>query len=102
MSDEIIRELLEERLSKAGAKVHLHTDFDWRGLRFVDQLLSIPGSIPWRMDLGTYRAASGMVPLTGKPFEPDWAIALVTAMKKAGMAVYKEQILSQLQSDLEL
>ncbi len=87
-------------LSRAGAEINLHADFDWRGLSFVDQLLGIAGTVPWRMDVETYRAASGTVPLSGQSFEPGWANALSTAMKKYGTAVYEEQILPQLLEDL--
>lgn len=95
-----VKKLLRH-LSQAGAAIHLHADFDWRGLSFVDQLLCIPGTHPWRMEEEDYSAIEGSVELTGRSIEPNWAKSLVAAMRNRGTAVYEEQTLPRLLDDLK-
>ena len=87
-------------ISDAGARIHLHADFDWRGLLFVDQLLAIPGTSPWRMNPETYQSAKGTIELTNCPTLPAWSRPLADEMRKRGTAVYEEQILPLLLNDL--
>lgn len=95
-----VRELLE-RLGNAGADIRIQADFDWPGLGFVDQLLRLPNTAPWRMDAATYRSATGTVALSGRRSRPGWASELAAAMDASGQAVYEEQILPALMADLD-
>jgi len=94
--------LLLRKLSSAGCRLHLRADFDWTGLRIVDQLLTIPNTIPWKMDAATYRSIAANVPLIGKEFDAPWCAELADALKEVGKAAYEEQALITLLEDLRL
>ncbi|HEY0790166.1 MAG TPA: TIGR02679 family protein [Chthoniobacterales bacterium] len=92
--------LLLTRLQQAGAQVHAHADFDWAGLRIVDQLVREHAVLPWRMDAGEYFAAAGTAPLEPQPFSAAWAPDLSEALRRRGKAVFEEQVVGSLLSDL--
>jgi uncharacterized protein (TIGR02679 family) len=44
-------------LAASGARVRVHADLDWAGVRIAGQVLRETGGVPWRMSAGDYRAA---------------------------------------------
>lgn len=88
-------------LLEAGSVLKVRADFDWSGLRIVEQLLSIPNAEPWRMDMETYTSVQGAVPLSGVAAQCTWCGDLERAMIDSGCAVYEEQLLDSLLSELD-
>jgi uncharacterized protein (TIGR02679 family) len=89
-------------LSEAGSILKVRADFDWSGLRIVEQLLSIPNAEPWRMNTETYAQKEGTVLLSGSPARSSWCGGLERAMLDSGCAVYEEQLVSLLLADLRM
>jgi len=91
-------------LSGGGARVLVHADLDWAGLRIAAQVLGEAGGIPWRMTAGDYRAALAASPhgppLGGRPSTAAWDPDLVPAMVEGGRAVLEEQVIDVLLRDL--
>ena len=92
--------LLFSQLRRAGAELRCHADFDWAGLRIVDQLVREHTAIPWRMNVEDYRAASGTVSLDPQPFTTSWSPELTDAIRARGNAVFEEQLIRFLLTDL--
>jgi uncharacterized protein (TIGR02679 family) len=92
--------LLLSQLRDAGAELRCHADFDWAGLRIVDQLVRQHIAIPWRMNAEEYRAASGTVSLDSQPFTASWSPELPDAIRTCGTAVFEEQVIRSLLDDL--
>ena len=92
--------LLLSQLRIAGADLLCHADFDWAGLRIVDQLVREHRAIPWRMSVEDYRATPGTVPLDPKPFTASWSPDLSNALRTHGHAVFEEQLVRFLLNDL--
>jgi uncharacterized protein (TIGR02679 family) len=92
--------LLLSQLRRAGAELRCHADFDWAGLRIVDQLVREHAALPWRMSVEEYRAASGAVSLDPQPFTPSWSPELADAIRLRGHAVFEEQLIRTLLDDL--
>jgi uncharacterized protein (TIGR02679 family) len=92
--------LLLSQLRRAGAELRCHADFDWAGLRIVDQIVREHMAIPWRMSVEDYRAAFGTVSLDSQPFTASWSPDLPDAIRACGNAVFEEQIIRSLLDDL--
>jgi uncharacterized protein (TIGR02679 family) len=92
--------LLLSQLREAGAELRCHADFDWAGLRIIDQLVQQHGAIPWRMNAEDYHAIQGTVPLDAQSFTTAWEPALGDALRARGKAVYEEQLIRTLLDDL--
>lgn len=97
--------MMLEGLTADGGAIHYHGDFDWRGLAIASVLFrKLPGARPWRYDAFRYgqalEAGLGTMPLRGSPHSSSWDPALAAAMAEAGVAVYEEQVLSDLLADL--
>jgi uncharacterized protein (TIGR02679 family) len=92
--------LLLSQLRRAGAELRCHADFDWAGLRIVDQLVREHTAIPWRMSVEDYRAASGTVSLDPQPFTASWSPELPHSIRACGNAVFEEQTIRSLLGDL--
>lgn len=92
--------LLLSQLHRAGAELRCHADFDWAGLRIVDQLVRGHSAIPWRMSAGEYRAAPGAVSLKPQQFSTAWSPGLADALRTSGKAVFEEQVMRTLLDDL--
>jgi uncharacterized protein (TIGR02679 family) len=92
--------LLLSQLRDAGAELRCHADFDWAGLRIVDQLVRQHIAIPWRMNPEEYRAVSGTVLLDSQPFTASWSPELPDAIRACGTAVFEEQVIHSLLTDL--
>jgi uncharacterized protein (TIGR02679 family) len=92
-------------LASCGCAVHYHGDFDWRGLGIAGVLArKIPAAAPWRFGAADYRRAVarglGSVALSGRRSASPWDPDLASAMEEGGVAVYEEQVLDELLSDL--
>lgn len=96
-----VKKLLRS-LSEAGSILKVRADFDWSGLRIVEQLLSIPNAEPWRMDVETFGSQTGAVLLSGSRAGCSWCAGLERAMVESGCAVYEEQLVSLLLADLRV
>ncbi len=89
----------------AGARVRVHADFDWPGLRIAEQVLAETRGEPWRFTAADY--AVGITvggagpPLTGATAASRWDEALAREMERTGIAVAEEQVLGGLIADLE-
>jgi uncharacterized protein (TIGR02679 family) len=92
--------LLLSQLRQAGAQLYCHADFDWAGLRIIDQLVREYSAIPWRMTVEAYAAVDGGVPVDPQSLKIAWAPDLVNALRTRGTAVFEEQVVRTLLSDL--
>jgi uncharacterized protein (TIGR02679 family) len=89
----------------AGWAVLYHGDFDWRGLAIAGVLArKLPAAKPWRFRAPDYRRALarglGTVALSGRMTSSPWDGELALAMREAGVAVYEEQVVSDLLADM--
>lgn len=96
-----------ERLSEDEHTIRYHGDFDWRGLTIATVIArKLPGATPWRYGASDYEraiaAGLGTVDLTGRPSPSPWDDDLLRAMELTGLAIYEEQVLSEMLGDLEL
>ncbi|MDA0767122.1 MAG: TIGR02679 family protein [Verrucomicrobia bacterium] len=91
---------LLDKLLHAGLQLHLRADFDWAGLRILDQLHQPGRTHLWRMTPADYHSCFPSQPLKGTPFSPEWASDLANAMSTAGLAAYEEDLIDQLLTDL--
>ncbi len=92
--------LLLGLLRRAGARLLVHADLDWSGLRIVDQLITEFQAEPWQMTAEAYEAAPATVPLSGRVFDASWAGELARVMRERGQAVYEEQVCLELLESL--
>jgi len=92
--------LLLSRLRQAGAQLRCHADFDWAGLRIIDQLVREYSAIPWCMNIEDYRNAAGTVSLDPQPFVSEWSPELADALRTKGKAVFEEQVIQLLLTQL--
>jgi uncharacterized protein (TIGR02679 family) len=96
-----VMRLLRE-LRNAGATLFVHADFDWAGLRIVDQLVRELDAKPWLMTSDLYKSRTASVPLTGTPFDAGWVSDLSSRMRERGKAVFEEQVCDSLLSGLRI
>lgn len=94
--------LLLSQLCQAGAQLRCHADFDWAGLRIMDQLAREHGVIPWRMSSEAYGAVEGTVSVDPRSFITAWEPALGEALSARGKAVFEEQVVRSLLDDLAM
>ena len=87
-------------LVASGVAIRLRADFDWAGLRIIDQIYEEGRTTLWRMDVPNYRSGKQGSKLTGLPFHPQWGAELSREMQKRGMAVYEEELTDRLLEDL--
>ncbi len=96
--------LLLRRIRQAGAPITFHADFDWGGVRIGNQLAAQFGAGPWRFCAGDYKAGLAAAPeavaLEGRAVDAAWDPELSLAMTAAGRALFEEQVLEALLSDL--
>lgn len=92
--------LLFSQLRQAGAELHCHADFDWAGLRIVDQLVREYAAVPWHMQAEHYCGASGTVSLAPQSFVSEWSPELTGVLRTEGKAVFEEQVIYPLLNDL--
>ncbi|HEX5267428.1 MAG TPA: TIGR02679 family protein [Acidimicrobiales bacterium] len=91
---------LLRQLSAAGAPVLQHADFDPAGVAITAWLAERAGATPWRMGAPDYLSGlSGMrdrPPLKAAVPPTPWDPALQQVMTQHGVAVYEEDVRSQL------
>jgi uncharacterized protein (TIGR02679 family) len=92
--------LLLSQLRQAGAELYCHADFDWAGLRIIDQLLREFAAIPWRMGVEAYASVEGAFPIDPQPLNTNWAPDLAATLRARGTAVFEEQVVRSLLNDL--
>ena len=92
--------LLLSQLRQAGAELRCHADFDWAGLRIMDQLAREHAAIPWRMSAEAYIAIEGTVSVDPQSFITAWEPELGDALRARGKAVFEEQVIRCLLDDL--
>jgi uncharacterized protein (TIGR02679 family) len=92
--------LLLSQLRRAGAELYCHADFDWTGLRIIDQLVRECAAIPWHMTFAAYNSVDGGVPLDPQPLTTVWAPDLADAMRARRIAIFEEQVVRSLLEDL--
>lgn len=92
-------------LSRSGATLRYHGDFDWGGLRIAQTVVERHGATPWRFATADYLEVAGgsAAPLGPRPagVTSSWDPDLVDAMETTGRRVYEEQTLELLLSDLD-
>jgi uncharacterized protein (TIGR02679 family) len=93
------------QLSKAGARLHYHGDFDWPGLRIANHVIREYGARPWRFGVADYRqavrtAADPGHRLEGTAVEAMWDEALAPAMRELRRSIAEEALAASLLRDL--
>jgi uncharacterized protein (TIGR02679 family) len=96
---------LLSQLTKAGAQLCYHGDFDWPGLRIGNHVMHEHGAQSWRFDASDYEAAvegaSDMRQiLAGKAVRAIWDDGLMTAMQRHGLSIAEEALAASLLKDL--
>lgn len=93
------------QLAQAGARLQVHADFDWPGLRIANHVLRSWPAQAWRMGADDYLAAARTAPHAGRDL-PDagavatWDAALAPAMQSCGLAIAEEALAERLLQDL--
>ncbi len=94
-----VRRLLEQ-LSRAGARLRYHGDFDWPGLRIAEFVLRQVNAEPWRFGCADYERSPAGPALTGESVQAPWDPALSAAMQRRRVAVHEESVMATLLADL--
>lgn len=83
-------------LSRAGAALYYHGDFDWPGIAIANRIITRFGARPWQMTADDYLHAvrSDGPALVGKQTEPAWDPELGAAMRSHARAVHEETVLA--------
>lgn len=96
---------LLSQLTRAGAHLLYHGDFDWPGLRIANHVIKAHGARPWRCFSADYEAAVADAPLresdlTGPSAEACWDPSLAPTMRKHGLSIAEEAVATPLLQDL--
>ena len=94
------------QLTRAGARLRYHGDFDWPGLRIGNHVMREFGAQPWRFGVVEYAAAVRAAPRPGHRLEgaeaiAAWDAALAPAMRTHRLAIAEEGVAASLLQDLE-
>ena len=91
-------------LTRGGARLRYHGDFDWGGLRIANALARTVTFEPWRFTATDYRSAVAEIdplpPLQGTPVPASWDPSLAAVMERAGLALEEEAVIDHLLEDL--
>ncbi len=95
------------QLTRAGARLLYHGDFDWPGVRIANFVMRIWPALPWRFTTADYEAAVSRTThsvhdLSDIPVSASWDDSLTEAMKIRGCAIAEEAVVSELLKDLAL
>ena len=98
--------VLMTQLTKAGARLLYHGDFDWPGLQIANHVMRSYGARPWRFGAVDYERAAACAPrpghrLAGTPVTASWDAALTPMMQSHGMAIAEEGLAASLMQDLQ-
>lgn len=101
------QQALLSQLTRSGAHLHYHGDFDWPGLRIGNYVLRTFGARPWRFAALDYIAAAQIgasvrQKLKGREAEASWDADLAAAMRTHRILVSEENVINQLLPDLNL
>lgn len=93
------------QLTRAGARLRYHGDFDWPGLQIANHVLREWGACPWRFDVSHYEAAAANAPhaqrdLQDASIAASWDDALAPAMRRHGLCIAEEAVAASLLEDL--
>jgi uncharacterized protein (TIGR02679 family) len=96
---------LLSQLTKAGAHLCYHGDFDWPGVRIGNHVMREHGAQSWRFDASDYEAAAEGASdmrqiLVGKAVRATWDDGLMTAMQRHGLSIAEEALAASLLKDL--
>jgi uncharacterized protein (TIGR02679 family) len=94
------------QLSRAGARLLYHGDFDWPGVTIANIVLRDYAAQPWRFGAADYLAAIGPAQahqgsLYGRPSVAVWDESLTTAMERHQISIAEESVSDSLLHDLE-
>ncbi|HEY3755823.1 MAG TPA: TIGR02679 family protein [Opitutaceae bacterium] len=92
--------LLLRMLRSAGAKLHVHADFDSGGLVIARRVMSEGGATPWRYGAKDYAAACKGIRLSGDLPPVPWDPELRETMLRDGRGVHEEAVADVLLRDL--
>jgi uncharacterized protein (TIGR02679 family) len=97
---------LLSQLTRAGAHLRYHGDFDWPGVRIGNHVMRQWAAKPWRFSASEYTASvqSGTCashPLVGPSVVAAWDEALTSAMETYRLAIAEEGIAVSLLQDLK-
>lgn len=92
-------------LREAGIRLRYHGDFGAGGIRIGNIVIGEHGAEPWRFGAGDYeqalaRCESG-TPITSPIPDAVWDEDLAPALRRSGLEIQEEQVLSTLLGDLE-
>jgi uncharacterized protein (TIGR02679 family) len=98
--------LLLRGLGTSGAKIRVHADFDWAGVKIVNLLLAqVEGARAWRMEATDYESAAARagysLELSGAPVAASWDPLLAKALETHGVAIAEESCLAMMLEELE-
>lgn len=93
------------QVSKAGARLRYHGDFDWPGIRIANFVMRTWHALPWRLGAADYEAAlagSGSVrrSLRGSAVAASWDNLLMAAMSDRAIALDEEAVVGPMLQDL--
>jgi uncharacterized protein (TIGR02679 family) len=101
----VAQRTLLTQLVRAGAQLWYHGDFDWPGLHIGNYVMRKWQAHPWRFGAEDYESAAGNVPslrheLRGTSATAVWDGALAPSMRRHGVAIPEEMIVTVLLLDL--
>ena len=93
------------QLTKAGACLRYHGDFDWPGIVIANHVIRAYGAHPWNLGARDYEVAVKNAPhaernLTDTVVIASWDPALTTSMQTRGFAIAEEALAASLLADL--
>jgi uncharacterized protein (TIGR02679 family) len=97
---------LLQQLTRMGAKLRYHGDFDWAGITIGNYVIREYGASAWRFGRGEYETAGTLSrspghPLKGAEVMASWDFDLAPCMRARGIAVAEEAVAEGLLGDLE-
>jgi uncharacterized protein (TIGR02679 family) len=98
---------LLNQLSRAGACLQYHGDFDWPGLRIGNHVMREYSARPWRFGAAEYTAAIASAARPGRQLEgpevvASWDDALALAMHRHQLSIAEESLAESLLQDLDV
>jgi uncharacterized protein (TIGR02679 family) len=93
------------QLTRAGAQLLYHGDFDWPGIQIANFVMRTWPASPWRFTTADYEAAvasatHSVYDLSDSPVSASWDNSLTEAMKARGRAIAEEAVVAELLKDL--
>ncbi len=83
--------VLLQQLADSGARLFVHSDFDWPGIHIANFVIRSLGAEPWCMGAADYHGADGR-PLDGTPVEASWDPELAPRMAAEGYVLEEERM----------